>query len=273
VAPIPGKRRSLTIASFDGSLKDRAPSFDLSGLRFIDAYGLVGSACALLAAIEDGAPPNITTPAEKQVRSHLALMGFRDFLLDIGYDADLPSATQPARPDVLVPLAKLRGNIGAQHLSELLWSSLRQHAEPQVLDAALEGLWELVGNALEHSGAEAVVMGQVYKRGERPHHDNRVQVVIGDAGKGVRRSFLDSGRYEPDDDAEAIDLALEYLVTSVDDPGRGQGLFSTMEQVAKLQGDLVIRTGSSRVTVNARGKRRAAVPFLPGTLVCMSLPL
>ncbi len=147
------------------------------------------------------------------------------------------------------------------------------HADPQVVEATLEGLWELAANALEHSGSEAVIMGEVYRQGDLPHHRNRVQVTIGDAGIGIRRSFLDSGRHQPHDDLTAIELALEYLVTSVDDPGRGQGLFTAAEQVTALEGHLVARSGTARVTLSRDGTNRETVPLLAGTLVCMSLPL
>lgn len=201
---LPVAKRALSLATFDRSLTATAQICDLSGLRFIDAYGLVGLSCALLAGDADSPVP-LTVPTHEQARSHLALMGFRDLLIDLGYRPDLPEATAPERPDVLVPVARLSGHIAAHHLSELLWEQLRRHADPEVLETAGEGLWELVGNALEHSGSEAVVMGQVYRRGEQPHHDRRVQIVIGDTGKGIRRSFLDSGRYEPDSDQAAID--------------------------------------------------------------------
>jgi hypothetical protein len=79
----------------------------------------------------------------------------------------------------------------------------------------------MVANALEHSGADALIMGQVYTapRGKAPDHDGRVQVVIGDAGKGIRESFLQTGLHAPATDRAAIELALEYLVSSVDDRG------------------------------------------------------
>jgi anti-sigma regulatory factor (Ser/Thr protein kinase) len=276
VLALPRPQGSLTLATFDDSLAGTAQSCDLSALRFIDAYGLVGLSCALLGAIERNDRPALSVPVEGQVRTHLALMGFRDLLLDLGYTPDLPEATAAARPDVLVPLARFGGEIAAHQLSELLWEQLRNHADPQVLEAAGEGLWELVGNALEHSGSEAVVMGQVYRRrrkGEQPQHARRVQIVIGDTGKGIRASFLESGLYNPANDAAAIELALQYLVTSVDDPGRGQGLSTTMEQVLELHGDLVVRSGASKVTVGEHATHVESVPFLGGTLVCMSLPL
>jgi len=233
----------------------------------------VATACALLASNKPGNRTPIKTPAQKQVRTHLALMGFGTWLENLGYDPDLPGASPPERPDVLVPIERLASVFDAEQLSHLLWEQLRREADPQVLNATLEGLWELAANAIQHSGAEAVIMGQVYRKGTPPDHRDRVQVVIGDAGRGVKRSFEESGRYAPTNDREAIELALEYLVSSVDDPGRGQGLCTTMEQVTALQGKLVVRSGASKITLENCAGRPEQVPFLDGTVVCMSLPL
>jgi len=60
-----------------------------------------------------------------------------------------------------------------------------------VLQVIAEGVSEMIGNALEHSGSDALIMGQVYRlaRGGRPpDHDDRIQVVIGDTGRGIRES-------------------------------------------------------------------------------------
>ena len=162
-------------------------------------------------------------------------------------------------------------------LSHLLWEQLRDHVDPQVLQALSEGVWEMVGNALEHSGSDALIMGQVYRAdrgGLPPDHSDRVQVVIGDTGRGIRQSFLDTGVQSPKDDREAINLALEYLVTSVpNDPGRGQGLSTTMEQVVGLRGRMVVRSGIAKVSITSEGYRDDAVPRLPGVIVALSLPL
>jgi len=273
VSTLPAGGRSLGLTTFDHRLQPGATSCDLSELRFIDAYGLVGTACALLAAAKEGGHPPIDYPGQGQVCEHLSRMGFRDLLRELGYPIVLPETAVIERPDVLVPLTRTDHVFGAEQLSHLLHEQLRDHADPQVLEAILEGLWELAANALEHSGSEAVIMGQVYREGDLPHHRNRVQVAIGDAGIGIRRSFLDSERRQPHDDLAAIDLALEYLVTSVDDPGRGQGLFTAAEQVTALEGHLVLRSGTGRVTLSRDERTEDLVPLLAGTLVCMSLPL
>lgn len=213
----------------------------------------------------------MTLPAAPQMREHLTRMGFLQFLSDIGVSRD-PKAAPSNRGDVVVPLTRIATVFEAEQLSELLWANAVQW-DAQVLEALTEGLWELVANALEHSGAEALLMGQVYERGEPPDHDGRVQIVIGDAGRGIRASFLDSGTRSPATDADAIELALEYLVSSVPDPGRGQGLTSTVEQATALEGKVVLRSGGARVTVAPEGSRAESVEPISATVVGVSLPL
>jgi hypothetical protein len=270
---LPLSKRSLTISSFDGSLVSGGTACDLRRLKFIDAYGLVGVACAMRAAGDY----DLVLPSATKSRAHLSTMGLRDFLAVMGAADGLPARPIADNPDVVVPLQPTADSGGAQALSNLLWEQLADHVAPQVLNAIAEGVWEMVGNALEHSGTDALIMGQVYRvdhGGEPPDHDDRVQVVIGDTGRGIRQSFVDTGAHSPASDLEAIEIALEYLVTSViDDPGRGQGLFTTMEQVVETGGRMIVRSGAARVSITDTGRVPESVPFLPGVIVALSLPL
>lgn len=260
--------RALTLSHFDKRLNE-ASLCDLSELTFVDAYGLVGTSCALLAAGNRGETPPVVLPPWSMA-SHLTRMGFTRFLGAIGV-AD--GVEPPHHPNVVVPLEIVRDVNAAEKISHLLWAQVRQHVDPSVLQALNEGLWEMVANALEHSGSEAVIMGQVYRDGEPPDHDDRVQVVIGDAGRGIRASLTAGGRQHPSTDAAAITSALEYLVSSVADPGRGQGLTTTLEEVTALDGDLLIRSGSATVREGTKGRATREVPHIDGTVVAMSLPL
>jgi hypothetical protein len=268
---------ALTISRFDLALEDDAQACDLRPLRFIDAYGLVGTACALRAAFAEEPDVRVYRPSSATMRAHLTAMGLRGFLADVGRSQLLPAEPASEMFNVVVPLRGARDSGGAQALSHLLWEQLRDHVAPQVLVALSEGVWEMVGNALEHSGSDALIMGQVYREdhgGLPPDHCDRVQVVIGDTGRGIRQSFLATGVRSPKDDLEAINLALEYLVTSVpDDPGRGQGLSTTMEQVVGLRGRMVVRSGTAKVSITADGVHDDAVARLPGVIVALSLPL
>lgn len=204
-------------------------------------------------------------------------MGFRAFLDERGLSTDLPVRSAADASGVVVPLRSAQSAGGDQALSHLLWEQLRDHADPQVLEAVTEGVWEIVGNALEHSGSDAQVMAQVYRSaagGQPPDHDDRVQVVVGDVGRGIHAAFKATGVREPANELEAIHLALEYLVTSVpDDPGRGQGLFTTMEQVLGLNGRMIVRSGNALVDIDHAGTTDRKVASLPGVIVALSLPL
>lgn len=258
---------SLTIETFDSSLANTAPTCDLSGLLFVDAYGLVGTVCALL----NGGPhdlPDLRLPQNAATQRHLQAMGFVRVLREAGYPFEHDAAPID-RPDVLVPLSYLKSIHAAEQLSHLLVEQLSDTAV-HAIEPLSEGLWELTANALEHSGVDAFLMGQVYRpRGSAPY----VQIVVGDVGKGIRRSFLDSGTHEPADDEAAIHLALEYLVSSVPDEGRGQGLTTTAEGVVAWGGKLVVRSGSIRVDVGEANWHTSVVPEIAGTLVAISLPL
>lgn len=271
---LPVPRSALSIESFECRVQADAQACDLRPVTFVDAYGLVATGCALIAANADGHRVPVYYPRPAQVRRHLSRMGFRDFLAGLGYPSELPPNEAVDRSDVLVPLQRVDAVSAAEQLSHLLHEQLRSQADPQVLNAVLEGLWELSANALEHSGAQAVIMGQVYRRGVAPHHRNVVQVAIGDAGIGVRESFLRTGMREPATDRAAITDALEYLVTSVDDPGRGQGLYTTHESVTSLGGEMIVRSGTAKVRLGAHNTNvwEDVIP-LPGTMVCVSLAL
>ncbi len=77
VPSLPVSRGSLSLTTFDRRLEAGATSCDLSALRFVDAYGLVGTACTLVAAVNAGGRPPIEYPDESHVREHLTRMGFR----------------------------------------------------------------------------------------------------------------------------------------------------------------------------------------------------
>lgn len=272
----PRRSKSLSIGTFDQRLDPEARCLDLSNLAFVDAYGLVATACALEAALRERRPFSVIPPVSKRARGHLTYMGFRRLLERYDLERELPERPAATASEILVPLQSAEAAGGVEAMSLLLWGQLRDHVSPQVLEALGEGVSEMVANALEHAGADAQVMAQVYKAplGQPPYHDDRVQVVIGDIGQGIRSSFLSTGALNPKDDREAVEVSLEYLVTSViDDPGRGQGLWSTMDQTVGLRGTMVVRSGTARVDLGLGRKDWSRVSPIPGVIVALSLPL
>lgn len=106
--------RALTLSHFDKRLHE-ASRCDLSELTFVDAYGLVGTACALLAAGNRGETLPVVLPPWPMA-SHLTRMGFTRFLGEIGV-AD--GVEPPHHPDVVVPLEVVRDVNAAEKISIL----------------------------------------------------------------------------------------------------------------------------------------------------------
>jgi hypothetical protein len=277
MANLPNSSSKLTIANFDDALETEAQKCRLESLRFIDAYGLVGTASAIRAQIAEGREVEVIPPSRAAMREHLTAMGFSEFLQQAGHRGLGIDKGTFETSGVVVPLRSAGDAGGEQAISQILWNQLQDHVDSQVLAALAEGVWEMVANGLEHSGSDALVMAQVYRTtryGAPPDHDDKVQVVIGDTGRGIRDSLASSPDYDPEDDLQAISLALEYLVSSVhDDPGRGQGLSTTLEQVSGLDGKMVIRSGRGKTTIAGGDRLQEMVPWLPGTIVALSLPL
>lgn len=160
---LPAKAGSLTISNFDSHLEPRAAACDLRDLRFIDAYGLVGTVSALWAGLGDSPDLDVHPPVNQAMGAHLTTMGLRDFLREHDLSTTLPDGRAADASDVVIPLRSARAAGGDQALHRLLWEQLRSHVDPQVLEALSEGVWEIVANAFEHSGSDAHVMAQVYR--------------------------------------------------------------------------------------------------------------
>ncbi len=109
--------RVLTISHFDSALDPGAESCDLRSLEFIDAYGLVGTACALRLALTEDPDLPVHTPSNETMSSHLSAMGFRDFLSSVGRSSALPAKPPFDTSDVVVPLRSAADSGGAQALS------------------------------------------------------------------------------------------------------------------------------------------------------------
>ena len=87
---LPANAPALTISTFDSQLDPSALTCDLEKLQFIDAYGLVGTASALRAALDESPELEVVPPANAKSAAHLANMGFRAFLDERGLSTDLP---------------------------------------------------------------------------------------------------------------------------------------------------------------------------------------
>ena len=256
-------------------------SLDLARLPYTTLYGLVCMSCCVLQAAQDGLAVQFKAPADASVCNFVSRLGFDRFLTDnLGFRCELPVSAGGTSENVVIDLRRLGDANDLSPLEALLFDRLRGHGPSQVVTAICEALWELGGNALEHAHGPGLLAAVV----QRPDRSGQqVQFAIGDIGIGIRRSFDSPGSTRhPQTDHEAIDLAVEDLVSSSADPGRGQGLPTTIESVSGLGGRVMIRTGGALQLVSgerrekkqplARVVSRRSVPYLGGTVVSVSIP-
>ncbi len=268
---------------FDKSIHSRAHRrlvVDLSRVEHLNVYGLVAIACAILHSAQETLPIEIHSPRAAAASNFMSSLGFDQFSRNVGgVTCSLPVTTSAKSGDVIVGLQTFSSSGELQPLQDLLWDRLEGARISNIRTALVEALWELGANVTEHSGSIGIVAACV----QRPNRkDAHVALAIGDAGKGLRRSFLEGARRQhPASDHEAITLALTYLVSSLADSGRGQGLTTTVKQALSLQGRVTIRSGNARRTITHsrwdpdnlhQSGTAASVPTLPGTLVAADLP-
>lgn len=100
---------------------------------------------------------------------------------------------------------------------------------------------ELTNNVSDHSGADSgKIFAQYYPS------KNYLDLCIVDSGKGLQQSYLNSGKFNPQTDEEAIDLALNGRSTKPDAITRGFGIPSSRRMLKEgLRGRFYLWTGNA----------------------------
>jgi hypothetical protein len=200
-------RRLLNLSTFDQVLvpdDDEVVTVDLSMTEFIDAYGLVGVACHIAEAVEDGRAVKVLTPEDQDVARYLSRMHLPAFLeeWDVEVDWPFPIVSERDRQDRLIELECFSDSGGSDRLAGFLWDRLMEGgADPQVVDEAFNAAGELCNNVVEHarSASGGWVAAQRHQVGQPGEY---LVLAVGDVGIGISRSL--SERYGPMDDSKAV---------------------------------------------------------------------
>ncbi len=268
-------RRSLNLLTFDQVLvpdDDEVVTVDLSMTEFIDAYGLVGVTCHIAEAVADGRAVKVLTPEHDAVARYLSRMHLPALLeeYDVAVDWPFPWVGERDQQDSLIELENFSDAGGSDRLAEFLWHRLMEGgADPQVVDDVFNAAGELCNNVVEHaqSASGGWVAAQRYQADQPSEY---LVLAVGDVGIGISRSL--SRRYGWMDDEKAVAKALELYVSSVDDPGRGQGLTWIAEALAGLRGSVWVRSGAAARRVTKYRSRGEQVSHLQGTIVAARVP-
>jgi hypothetical protein len=169
----------------------------------------------------------------------------------------------------LQPLRPVHDPVEMRAVVERCASGLDGSAAPQRIQLVVEALEGLLDNRRRHAHAFDAVVAVALVDDDR--RGPRVELAVGDCGIGLRASVAvrASSDQPAPDDADAVDdaTAAELALT------RPAGTLARLaEQVRAIDGTLTVRSGTARATVCRSGVVRAAVPFLRGTVVALSVP-
>lgn len=252
---------------------DEEVVIDLTAVEFVDPSGMVSFTTACLEAIKMGNNLAVVAPDDRNVANYLLRMRFRELLLDEGvrFPGGFSTWKVTAQPldDHLIELqAVTKGNDTV--IGERLMSLGRAVGIPEdVLVPAFLGLGEGVDNTLEHSGTDrAIAMAQRYRMGPDRF---RLQVAVGDIGLGLRRTLR--RRFpKADDDAMAVDLAVQKGVSRLTGSRHGNGLAGVVEAVcADAGGTFEIRSGDASLRIRRTAKPRTHVLARDGVQIAIEL--
>lgn len=255
-------------------------TIDMSAVKYVTLYNLMCLACALLRSKVSGREIRLIPPNDPSVCAFVSRLGFDRFFKELtGDEMYLGITSHDSRDHVIV---ELRTFDHVSDITELGSIVLERHGRhvPHQMQAPLESaLWELADNVVNFSKSQGII-GAVVQRPNR--RDSKIHFAIGDAGIGLRQSFLEgSAPHRPVSDHAAISLALTYLVSSTSNPQRGHGLWTTVNEAIGFNGVARVRSGASLRTLDRSNAsfnelelkgHSKSVPNMEGTLVSISLP-
>ncbi len=275
----------LTEETFEKTLQSfiRSEQIDLSGVSFIDPYGMVGLLeIGELCMLED-VKKTVILPRSSEVCSYLDRMDFfthagRYFSLQDSSAAASAKFHRNAGSDVLLEITPIEKSndihVIVDRVRERAQTILAAHLryDDRAVNGFIVALSEVCQNITEHSENKGFVGIQKYRFPSL--NRNIVKIAVMDAGIGFRKSL--STRFKLASDLEAIDKALLQGASRYEDEGRGHGLASVRRFVTQWQGRLSIRSGTARLSLIprwARGREQErGLAFFPGAQINILLP-
>jgi len=236
-----------------------AVTIDLSQMTFCQPAGLVGLAAFAQHAVRHGHRCRVLSPDSADVARYLSRMHVGEILDSLGVENTLMPVREHMLGDALLELRFFEGARGADNLAQLIYRTV-EPAFGSVSAAVLHnGVAEAGQNVAQHSGQM-----QGFLAAQRTHQGRRLWFAVSDSGVGLRERLAAQGA---GDDEHGIRLALKAGVSSIDDPGRGNGLSDMRQQLSSLGGYLQVVSGKANAVAGRQLRMRTGTRPFPGTIV------
>jgi len=275
----------ITDETFEQTLRLflRSDVIDLSGVAFIDPYGMLGLLEIGVLCMQEDIKKSILLPKSAEVLKYLDRMDFfsyasRYFLLEPSASDGNTKYQRNADSDVLLEITPIEKTndihfiVGKVRDRAQAILATHLHYDERAINGFIVALSEICQNIIEHSENKGFVGIQKYRFPSL--NKNIVKIAVMDVGIGFMKSL--SQRFKLPNDLEAIDKALLQGASRYEDEGRGHGLAGVRKFVNHWNGKLSIRSGTARLSIIpswARGKDQdRGLQNFPGAQINIMLP-
>jgi anti-sigma regulatory factor (Ser/Thr protein kinase) len=223
--------------------------FDFSECKFANPIVIGGIACIARAEEKKGRQIKYTfNEANENLTGYIKTIFFPESFNYKKYKLDeLVSVLEPYHSKNYIPLICFPNSQSADdsNVREKVISAINSIFKNQlklkgdVLQAIYYLVDELTQNIADHSGSEnGIVFAQFYPA------KNYMDVFIGDYGKGLFQSYIDSGKHNPTSDEEAVNFAIFGKSTKNLPESRGFGISTSRKMLVEgLRGKFLIYSG------------------------------
>lgn len=255
--------------------------FDFSGSKFISPF-IIGSIIAVTNHLRrKGKTVSFKVDGNSNVTNYFEAICFPN-----GYNFEgLSSAEMNTKleeyglktfiPLVLFPTG---ANQAESTLRENVLSAINSILKKQlklggsILEAVYYLTDELTNNISDHSSSEkGILFAQFYPT------KNYMDICIIDYGKGIRQTYLDSGKANPSTDEEAIEFAIKGKSTKDQSISRGFGISTSRNMITDgLKGKFFIYSGNALFYQNSEKQEIISLPQeanYQGCMIALRVPI
>ncbi|MBK9419326.1 MAG: hypothetical protein IPN62_19120 [Flavobacteriales bacterium] len=250
---------------------------DLAASKYLSPVLLCGIAALMKHHQERGAPATLDPKCrDLRLRTYLSEIAFPVGLYGSiesqpNREALLATASKPYVPMVSFP-ADLVPNMEREVLLQSVENELVAKCllDGPVVMAMKYILSEIIGNINYHAGR-----GTGFMIVQHSINNHYLDIAIADTGRGLRATYLASGKHAPVTDLEALDLALDGRSAKAE-THRGFGIRTSRKLTVKgLGGWFLIWSGSAMLVDNASGAQRIELvdgSSFPGCYFAIRIP-
>ncbi|MFV2073488.1 MAG: hypothetical protein ACC742_12655 [Thermoanaerobaculales bacterium] len=249
---------------------------DLRRFDFIDVYSSMVLALLLRYSCTLKGPPDLLLPESEDVRAYLARQELFQ-IIDEWYEIDdglrALQARQWAGNPRVAPITTIESEGAVSQVVDRL-RNLLVTPEFGVARRIADDVWRVLSETLQNIPQHASLDPSETETGfaTLQLYRNRLDLAVGDAGIGIRRSLSENPRYRECSDTQSQLAVLQRGATKTARAGRGNGLQRTAEIIAALGGFLRLQSGDC-VTVSSKGNfRQFDCTVFPGTQLLVRIP-